>query len=149
MARSSSRLAVAAVILTVGWVSWAYVERHLGFNRLQGRLRRVEVQFESWPLPTAPASPWRGTWVGTDDPAFLAKVEDWLRALHRPSCGNALRQCGGRIVLTFQDGRQEEILFRGPDRPGPAGSSCGGFIWDGLDVVGAEEPFTDFLHGLR
>jgi hypothetical protein len=148
MARFYSGLVVVALVLTVGLAFWIHMERHRGFNRLHGRLQRVEVQFESWPLATLPASPWRGKWVGTDDPAFLAKVEGWLQGLQRPTCDNALRQCGGRIVLTFQGGRHEEILFRGPDRPGPGASSCYGFIWDGLDVVGGEEPFTDFLRDL-
>jgi hypothetical protein len=144
----SSRLGLVAVLLAVGWVSWIFIERPRGFNRLHGRLRRVEVQFESWPLPAVPASPWRGQWVGTDDPVFLDKVEAWLRELHRPACCNALKQCGGSIVLTFRDGRQEEILFRGPNRPGLTGSWCSGFIWEGLDVVGGEEPFTAFLRAL-
>ena len=52
-------------------------------------------------------------------------------------------------VLVFRDGRQEELLFRGPNRPGPAAGRCGGFIWEGLGVLGADEPFTDFLAGLR
>jgi hypothetical protein len=133
----------------VGWVCWVHTEHHRGFRRLHGSLGRIEVQFDSWGLVAPPTSSWQGKWVGTDDPEFLAKVETWLRTLYRPAYCNALCQRGGRIVLTFRDGRQEELLFRGPDQPGPSGGPCYGFIWDGLDVVGGEEPFTDFLRDLR
>jgi hypothetical protein len=113
-----------------------------------GRFLRVGIQFDSWGMLTAPASPWRGQWVWSDDPAFLRRVEAWMQALDRPACENALRQRGGRIVVLFRDGRSEEFLFRGPDHPGPSAGGCGGFIWRGHEVCGADEPFTDFLHGL-
>jgi hypothetical protein len=149
MTRFSSRLVLFVVFLTLACVSWVYVERYRGFKRLHGRLQRVEIQFDCWGLaPLCSPSPWRGKWVGTDDPVFLARVEGWLRALQRPACCNALRERGGRILLTFKDGRQEEVFFRGPDRPGMSFSWCSGFIWDGLDVVGGVEPFTEFLRDL-
>src|SRR5262245_64128245 len=103
-----------ALLFTAGWVCWSEVETHGRLNWLHGRLYRVEVQFDSWGLVVPPRnSPWQGKWVGTDDPAFLAKVEAWLRTLKCPACDNALRQRGGRIILTFANGRQEELLFRG------------------------------------
>jgi hypothetical protein len=149
MARFSSRLVLFALLLTVGLMCWATIEHRRGLNRLRGPLSRIEIQFDSWGLWEVSTSPWQGKWVGTDDPEFLAKVEAWLRTLQRPPYSNALRQLGGRILLTFRDGRQEELLFRGPDRPGPSRSRCFGFIWDGLDIEGGEEPFTDFLRELR
>jgi hypothetical protein len=141
---------VALVLLiTANWVCWSEMDTHRGLNQLQGRLNRVEVQFGSWGLVVPPrTSPWQGKWVGTDDPALLAKVETWLLTLKRPVCDNALRQRGGRIILTFADGRQEELLFRGPDRPGSSGEPVYGFIWDGREVIGGYEPFTDFLREL-
>ena len=149
MARFGTGLVLFALLLTMGWVRWVTIEHRRGLNRLHGPLNRIEVQFDSWGIVAPPASSWQGKWVGTDDPAFLARVEAWLRTLKRPGCCNALRQRGGRIVLTFRDGWQEELFFRGPDRPGPSGGPCSGFIWDGLDIVGGEEPFTDFLRELR
>jgi hypothetical protein len=116
---------------------------------LDGRLAQVEVQFDCWGLPMPAKSAWRGKWVGTSEPGFLAKVERWLRAVRRPVSQSALRQRGGRIVLTYRDGRREEVLFRGADRPGPGAGGCGGFLWDDLDLVGGEEPFSDFLAELR
>jgi hypothetical protein len=141
---------ILTLIATLGaliYFSLREIDRHSGLNRLRGPLSRVEIQFDCWGL-IIPA-PWQGRWVGTDDPVFLARVEAWLEGLKRPTCENALRQRGGTIVLTFRDGRQEELLFRGADRPGPTATSCGGFIWEGLGVVGGEEPFTDFLRVLR
>jgi hypothetical protein len=148
MARLGLFLALLAALAGAG-LCWLEMDS-AGLGRLHGRLSRVEIQFDCWGGLAEPgASAWQGKWVGTDDPTFLARVETWLRTLRRPACANALRQRGGRIVLTFRDGRQEELLFRGPDRPGPSAGRCGGFVWDGIDVVGGEEPFTDFLRELR
>jgi hypothetical protein len=146
-----ARLGVLLVLLTAlaaAGLCWLEVNCG-GLDRLHGRLSRMEIQFDCWGGLAEPgASAWQGKWVGTDDPAFLARVETWLQALRRPACGNALRQRGGRVVLTFRDGRQEELLFRGPGRPGPSAGRCGGFLWEGLDLVGGEEPLTDFLRDL-
>ena len=147
MVRFGLVLALLTGLVASDWWFWADRQRPCGLHRLEGPLARVEIQFECWGLAIPATSARREKWVGTDDPAFLARVEQWLRVVKRPPCCNALRQRGGRIVLTFQDGRREELLFRGADRPGPGG--CGGFIWDGLDLVGGEEPFSDFLAELR
>jgi hypothetical protein len=138
-----------AALVASGWFCWVQRQRGRAVHWLRGPLARVEIQFDCWGVPHAAPSTWRGKWVGTDDPAILAQVERWLQGVRRPSCCNALRQGGGRIVLTFQDGRQEEILFRGPVRPGPGAGDCGGFVWDGLDIVGGNEPFSAFLSELR
>jgi hypothetical protein len=138
-----------AVLVASGWFCSDHRQRSRELNWLHGPLARVEIQFDCWGLPVPATSAWRGKWVGTDDPAFLARVEKWLQAVKRPQCCNALRQRGGRIVLMFQDGRQEEILFRGADRPGPGAGACGGFLWDGLHIIGGEEPFSAFLSELR
>jgi len=123
------------------WDDWA------ARSRLDGKLTRVGVQFDCWGVIVPQASAWQGQWVWTDDPAFLARVEAWLRTLKRPACENALRQRGNRLVLVFQDGRQEEMLFLGPDRPGPSAGRCGGFVWDGHGMLYGEEPFSEFLWG--
>jgi hypothetical protein len=153
MVKSTALLGSAvalALLITASRVCWGEAEAHRGLNRLHGRLNRVEVQFDSWGLVVPPrTSPWQGNWVGMDDTVFLTKVEAWLRTLKRPVCDNALRQRGGRIILTFADGRQEELLFRGPDGPGASGEPVYGFIWDGREVIGGDEPFTDFLRELR
>jgi hypothetical protein len=143
---------ILALVVPLGaliYFSLTEVHRRSGLNRLRGSLSRVEIQFDCWGVVTPPpTSPWQGKRVGSEDPVFLARVEAWLEGLQRPACENALRQRGGRIVLTFWDGRQEELLFRGADRPGPTATPCGGFSWEGLGVVGGEEPFTDFLRAL-
>jgi hypothetical protein len=139
------------LIALVGSGCWLWADRQAprGLHWLHGPLARVEVQFDCWGLVAPATSAWRNTWVGTDEPAFLARVERWLRAVQRPPYSNALRQRGGRIVLTYRDGRREEVLFRGADRPGPGTEGCGGFVWDGLDLVGGREPFSEFLVKLR
>jgi hypothetical protein len=143
-------LSLLVLLVVLVWFSLTELDRHRGLNRLRGPLSRVEIQFDCWGFLTPPpTSPWQGKWIGTNDPSFLARVEAWLEGLRRPACENALRQRGSKIVLTFRDGRQEELLFRGPDRPGPAAGRCCGFIWEGLGVVGGDEPFTEFLAGLR
>jgi hypothetical protein len=117
------------------------------YRRLHGKLARVGVQFDCWGLVVPPTSDWHGRWLWTDDPSFLARVEAWLPTLYRPLCENALRQRGNRLVLVFEDGRQEEMLFLGPDRPGPSEERCGGFIWDGHGMSYEEEPFSELLWG--
>jgi hypothetical protein len=141
--------ALLAALVVAGWRLWTDRQAPRALHWLHGPLSRVEVQFDCWGLSVPATSAWRQKWVGTDDRAFLARVEHWLLAVKRPMCGNALRQRGGRIVLTFQDGRREELLFLGADRPGPGAGGCGGFVWDGFDLIGEEEPFSDFLAQLR
>jgi hypothetical protein len=50
--------------------------------------------------------------------------------------------------FVFEDGRREEMLFLGPDRPGFAGVRCGGFLWDGHGMCSGDEPFSQFLRAL-
>jgi hypothetical protein len=135
-------LALAAGIDFLCWGDWAR------WTRLHGKLERIGIQFDCWGVGAPSASAGRGQWVWTDDPTFLARVEAWLPTLRRPVCENALRQRGNRLVLVFRDGRQEEMLFLGPDRPGPSAARCGGFIWDGHGMVCAKEPFSEFLCSL-
>jgi hypothetical protein len=59
-----------------------------------------------------------------------------------------LRQRGNRILLVFQDGHKEEMLFLGPDHPGPSPVCSCGFIWDGHGMGYRDEPFTEYLHAL-
>jgi len=149
MLRFGVVLALLAGLAASAWWLWTDRKRPRGLHWLHGPLARVEVQFDCWGLAVPATSAWRSKWVGTDDPAFLARVERWLDTVQRPPCCNALRQRGGRIVLTYHSGRREEILFRGADRPGPASAGCYGFLWEGLDLVGGEEPFSTFLADLR
>jgi hypothetical protein len=146
--RFGLKLALLVALVGLAWWFWADRQPPRGLHWLHGPLARVEVQFDCWGLAVPAMSPWRSKWVGTDEPAFLAKVERWLQAVQRPSCDSALKQGGGRIVLVYQGGRREEVLFRGADRPGPGTTGCGGFLWDGRDLVGGEEPFSEFLAGL-
>src|SRR5262245_51530604 len=98
-------------------------------SRLSGKLACVGIQVNSWGVTTPVASAWQGQWVWSDDPAFLARVESWLLTLERPACESALRQRINRLLLVFQDGREEELLFLGPDCPGPSAHRCCGFGW--------------------
>jgi hypothetical protein len=135
-----------AVLVFLVWHDLAHPGLFRSEGRLHGKLSRVGFQFDSWGLLSLRTSEWQGQWLWTDDPLFLEQVESWLRSLGPPpACENALKQCGGRIVLVFRNGRQEEILFRGPDRPGPSGARCYGFVWDGHQVRYQDEPFSDFL----
>jgi hypothetical protein len=140
-------LIVTSVVIGLLMLPWTGGGGDL--HRLRRPLCRVEIHFDCWGVGVFDGSPWQGKWVGTEEPAFLARVEAWLKELKRPRCDNALKQSGGKIVLTFQDGTQEELLFLGPRRPGPGAGSCNGFSWDGLGVVGGREPFSDFLRELR
>jgi hypothetical protein len=140
-----SLLGLLALVLGGGidFLSW---EDGAAWSRLDGRLARIGVQFDGWGGIDSPASDWQGRWVWTDDPAFLARVEAWLPTLKRPACENALRQLGrNRLVLVFQDGRQEEMSFLGPHRPGSSAIRCYDFIWDGHGMINNYEPFSEFL----
>jgi hypothetical protein len=145
-------------LLAAGALVWACFAFHTPEgveSRLVGKLRSVGFQFDCWGVivlhpPVSPPSEWEGKWLWTEDPALLKRVETWLRTVRRPKgCENALGQRGGRIVLVFADGRQEEMLFRGPDRPGQGQRGCHGFIWDNEQVGYDEEPFSDFLREVR
>jgi hypothetical protein len=138
---------LVALLGPIGWLSWT-LSRFQGLNRLQGRLSRVEIRFQSWGLACLSSDPWRDNWVGSDDPVFLQRVEAWLNNVKRSPYSNALEQSGGTITLVFQDGRREDLLFRGPSRPGPSNSRCGGFLWEGQDVYGEDEPFTELIRDL-
>jgi hypothetical protein len=135
-------LALGGGIDFLCWGDWA------AWSRLRGQLARIGIEFNCWGASAAPASAGQGQWVWTDDPTFLARVESWLPTLSRPACENALRQRGNRLVLVFRDGRREEMLFLGPDRPGPSAARCGGFVWAGHGVLYGEEPFSEFLCSL-
>jgi hypothetical protein len=147
--RTRIRFAAGLLSLAACVATWLWLDRSGGVvGRPAGWLSRVGIQFDSWGLISDRPSPWRDRWVWTDDPNFLARVDAWRRSLRRPAYENALRQAGGRIVVLYRDGRREEFLFRGPDRPGPGAGGCGGFLYRGHEVQGGEEPFTDFLRGL-
>jgi hypothetical protein len=114
-------------------------------RRLRGKLARVGIQFDCWGVLLPPGSAWQGRWVWSKDPAFLARAEAWLQTLERPACESSFRQRGNRIMFVFADGRQEEMLFLGPNRPGPSAVCCYGFMWDGHGMSYGEEPFSEFL----
>ncbi len=128
------------------------MDRRRGVNALHGPLSRVEIRFDGLAFPPQSwGSPWGGKWVGTDDPAFLARVENWLAGLeqHQQMALPALRQFCHKIVLTFRDGRQEELFCYGAIHPGDSSGTCGGIKWQKFFVVGGQEPFTDFIRSLR
>ncbi len=138
-------LAGLSLAALAGLIAWE-VDRRQGINRLHGPLSRVEIRFDCWGFtPHLTTSPWRGKWVGTDDSAFLTRVEEWLAGLEHYQVPEAFRQGGHKILLTFQDGRQEQLFCHSLDHPGDMTGECGPITWEGFRVRGGEEPFTDFF----
>ena len=134
--RSKKAWTVLGVALTLTALAATYPL--LGAN-----LRRVGFQFDSWGIAGAEDFPseWRGKWFWTDDSEFLARVEAWRGDLKRWQSSGALRSAGGRIVLEYCNGRQEEFFTHslGPTGPGSL------VLFHGQHMCSEHEPFSESL----
>jgi hypothetical protein len=147
-------------VMVVVWILVVYPSFGGIDPRLTGKLHRVGFQLDCWRSVMPPAAGCENLKIDemisrsrnlastswTDDPAFLARVEEWLESLRRPTgIEKGLRMRDSRLVLEFTDGRREYLLFFYTILPGTDKESCWGFLWDGHEVEYADEPFSVYL----
>lgn len=145
IAGTAVRLLILLLLVHVYDARQGLHPRPVDDSRLAGRLRYVRIELHCWGFPADAALQCRT--IRSDAPVFLQDVERWLRELQYPICESAFGIPGHRLVLMFEDGRTEEMFFRGLDERTPR--HCYGFSWDGRGVIGKDEPFSDCIPNLE